>query len=182
MLYRQRFARIRQIYYCQIFVEKNSAFKQVFSTDNYWILRSITKRQAGQIVTPEEELEEYRSTWTPHKLGEAHQWNFDQFKKAVDAGLDPVIVDNTNVKPSDFVRYVKYAHKAGYTIEIIEPQSDWWKTYRPYFSDKRKHAAQLDQLADILAEKNTHGVPKSVIKNMIEKWRDDFSIEDLVNY
>lgn len=144
----------------------------VFSTDNYWIPQTIAKRKVGLPVSSQEEMKEYRDNWTPKKLSEAHQWNFDNFKNTVNHGITPVIVDNTNVKIRDFEDYVKYAQRAGYEIKFEEPTSPWWVENRPYLSSKDLHARKLDDLAKLLASKNTHGVPEFVIRNMIDKWQE----------
>ena len=136
------------------------------------------------------QLEEYRKNWTPTKLGFAHQNNFENFKKAVDSGMTPVIVDNTNLVHRDFKNYIEYAAQSGYHVIFEEPESPWWLKYRPYLKAKsniqqfaqennmdhqqaKDHIDKhLNDFADILAQKNAHGVPLETIKNMINKWQE----------
>lgn len=141
----------------------------VFSTDNFWIPKTLELRKKGIEVPPEDEKKEYRANWTPNLLGKAHQNNLNMFKNAVDNGISPVVVDNCNVKFRDYKDYVDYALKNGYKVEIVEPSSPWWKEYSPYLVDKTNEK-QLDKFANELFKRNQHGVPLETIKNMIKKW------------
>lgn len=152
----------------------------IFSTDNYWIPQTLERRRKGENVSPGEELKEYQKNFNVSKLGVAHEWNLRNFQAAVDLGMSPVIVDNTNSKSRDFLAYAKYANKYGYSIEIEEPDSPWWVEYRPYLKDKTLNPSKLDDFASLLSSKNKHGVPQSVIRNMMDKWQDDFNIDELL--
>ena len=152
----------------------------IFSADNYWIKNILDRRRMGEEVPEEAELEEYRRNWSPERLAAAHKWNQDNFRAAIDMGLSPVIVDNTNVKPWDFQKYIEYADKAGYEIKFEEPTSPWWMEYRPYLRDRKLNPAKLDELAKILAERGKHGVPLSTIRRMMDKWQDDFDVDVLL--
>jgi hypothetical protein len=152
----------------------------IFSADNWFIKRTIERRRRGETVTPEEEFAEYRANWNRESLGAAHKWNQQEFRAAIDLGLSPVIVDNTNIKVSDFLFYIEYADKAGYTIKFEESGSPWWQEYRPYIRDRRLNPRKLDDLAALLTTKNTHGVPQSTIRRMIDSWQDDFDVDVLL--
>jgi predicted kinase len=90
------------------------------------------------------------------RLNDAHAWNLWRFRKACLRGASLVIVDNTNIRRKDFEPYVTYARACGYeVVESPPPPGDLeaWDV-------------------DLCAERNLHGVPKSVIQAMAEKWED----------
>lgn len=150
----------------------------VFSTDNFFISGARDRRRKGKHVSSEEETAEYRANWSPDKLRKAHETNQQAFAYAVDNGVSPVIVDNTNVTTQNFRYYAEYAHKAGYEIKIEEPESDWWRVHRHMLKDKKKNAAALDEFAQFLADKNSHGVPLASIKNFINRWQDKVDLDE----
>lgn len=55
----------------------------------------------------------------PSKIGEAHAWNFERFKKAVDDGVEYIIQSNTNVIYDHFKDYKEYAEANGYRVMIM---------------------------------------------------------------
>ena len=155
-------------------------YDHIFSTDNHWIPVTNQKRRRGEQVSAREELEEYKSNWSAEKLGAAHAHNFQEFQYAVDLGISPVIVDNTNITSREFANYAQYAHKAGYKIKIEEPDSPWWNEHRPFLADKKLDPKKLDDFAKILFKKNTHGVPLEVIQRSIQRWQDKIDLDELL--
>ena len=96
-------------------------------------------------------------------LGKAHNQNYKKFCKAIDEGIEIVIVDNTNIKVRDFKPYVLYANNSGYEIVLIEPTTEWaWN-------------------AEECFKRNTHGVPKETIQRMINQYQHDVNVEDIIN-
>jgi predicted kinase len=152
----------------------------IFSTDNYFIPITKELKKKGMDVSKEDELQEYKSNWAAHKLGHAHGLNLDNFKKAVNSGMTPIVVDNTNTRVFEFSKYVEYAKNAGYEVKIQEPTSDWWKKYSPYLADKNnpQNRKELEKFAMELFQRNSHGVPLDVIKNMLNRWHHDVKTED----
>lgn len=153
----------------------------IFSTDNYWIPVTRELRRKGDYVSPEDETQEYTSNWNADKLMAAHRNNLDDFKRAVDNGMTPLIVDNVNAKARDFSVYVKYADKAEYEIKIIEPESPVWKKYAYLLKDK-KDKKKLDEFAHELYEINqkSHKVPLATIRKMIDKWQSKIDLKELL--
>ena len=88
-------------------------------------------------------------------LHKAHSENNKNVKKSIDAGISPVILDNTNIKANEPKELVEYALKAGYADENIE------------FVE----VGTADLTAEELAERNTHGVPLEKIKSMIDSYK-----------
>jgi hypothetical protein len=85
-------------------------------------------------------------------LSKAHSLNLKEAISSMKSGATPIIIDNTNIKPNESKAYVVEALKLGYADENIS------------FVDVGTGGVS----AEILAERNTHGVPLDKIKQMIE--------------
>jgi predicted kinase len=85
-------------------------------------------------------------------LSRAHSTNLKNAIKSLKEGLSPVIVDNTNIKQNESKAYVKAALELGLSDNNIK------------FVDIGTNGLS----AEILAERNTHGVPLEKIQSMIE--------------
>jgi len=59
------------------------------------------------------------------KIGEAHDWNQRRAKEAVEAGKNPIVIDNTNTQAWEMKAYVALAARNNYHIEILEPDTPW---------------------------------------------------------
>ena len=151
----------------------------VFSTDNQWIPETIARRKAGENIGDDFEHAEYQKNYDSAKSGGAHLKNINLFKKAVDQGVTPVIIDNTNIIISQMKPYIEYAKANDYKVIMKYPESDWWKQYYPMLANKAKNINELDQFAKLLASKNKHGVPYEVIKDMIQKWHHNPQIDEI---
>ena len=116
----------------------------IFSTDDFFMVNG-----------------EYK--FNPSQIGRAHQWNQERAKNAMQSGITPIVIDNTNVQAWQMKFYVEEARKNGYKIEIKEPETSW----------------KFD--AEELAKRNQHGVPKSTIERMIGQWEKDISVDDIIN-
>lgn len=149
----------------------------ILSTDNYWIPKTLEARKAGQTVSKEQEKEEYRKTWNYGKLSNAHADTLNKFKEMIYREVNPVILDNTNIRRRDIKPYVDFAVRYNYNIFIKEPSSPWWQKYKPFL--KNKNAPELEELAQELSSRNSHGVPIETIRKSIQRW-DDIDLEDLI--
>lgn len=85
-------------------------------------------------------------------LNRMHSKNLVEAKKSMEAGITPVIVDNTNIKANEAKMYVTSALVLGYADENIKIVD--------------VGTGGLD--AQALAERNTHGVPIEKIRKMID--------------
>jgi predicted kinase len=92
---------------------------------------------------------EYKD-FTP--LSRAHSTNLKNAIKSLKEGLSPVIIDNTNIKQNESKAYVKAALELGLSDKNIK------------FVDIGTNGLS----AEILAERNTHGVPLEKIQSLIE--------------
>jgi predicted kinase len=111
----------------------------VFSTDDYF-------------MSPEGKYE-----FDPARLGQYHQANLERTREAMQQGISPVVVDNTNVNARAIRPYALLAQEFGYEMEFREPETPW------------KHDAEE------LARRNSHGVPKHSIEKMLRQWTPDLT-------
>lgn len=88
------------------------------------------------------------------KLHSFHKVNYDRFELAISAGINVIIIDNTNTTFKEFQNYVSHAILFGYEIEIREPETSW----------------KYD--VDECTKRNGHGVPREVIQRMLDRWED----------
>lgn len=116
----------------------------VFSTDDYF------HHQDG-----------YR--YNVNELGDAHDWNQNRAKQAINQGRSPVIIDNTNTQAWEMKPYVEMAIGKGYRVEFHEPET-WWK-FDPEELEKR----------------NKHGVSRKKIAQMLDRYEYQMSISIVMN-
>ncbi|XP_025852543.2 uncharacterized protein [Vulpes vulpes] len=116
----------------------------VFSTDDYF------HHQDG-----------YR--YNVNQLGDAHDWNQNRAKQAINQGRSPVIIDNTNTQAWEMKPYVEMAIGKGYRVEFHEPET-WWK-FDPEELEKR----------------NKHGVSRKKIAQMLDRYEFEMSISIVMN-
>ncbi|KAJ0183208.1 hypothetical protein K1T71_001184 [Dendrolimus kikuchii] len=96
-----------------------------------------------------------------NKLSEAHEWNQHRVSIVSMQGLSPIIVDNTNIELWEMKPYAIYAIRNGYYLEVMEPSTPWCR--------------KVNQLA----KRNTHNVPFTTIKRMLDNYQDDITGEYL---
>lgn len=89
--------------------------------------------------------------WDSNFLSEAHSWNYFRFVKHVFNKVEYIILHNTATTFWEIEKYVKFAIKHGYEIEVCEPDTPW----------------KYD--VDELTKRNTHGVPKETIQKMLDR-------------
>ena len=87
--------------------------------------------------------------WSEH--GKMHQRNFLKARRSMSEGISPVIIDNTNIKVSEPKKYIEAALNMGFNESNIK------------FVD----VGDGRQTIEVLAERNTHGVPLKTIKRML---------------
>ncbi|MBI3462891.1 MAG: AAA family ATPase [Planctomycetes bacterium] len=117
-------------------------------------------------------------------LEAARSWNFERFRRAVDAGISPIVVDRGNSPCLESQRYARYAVERGYRVELKEPESAWWQEIRVLLKYKKITKVILYKWADRLARMNrsTHRVPASTIRRWMDRWRYDLTVEEILNY
>jgi len=139
---------------------------KIFSTDEYF----------------EKDPRGYRAAWAHHKLGRAHQWNERRVEDAMRQGVNPIVLDNTNISIKEVKPYVKMAYEHGYDIQIEESTDDLWQNkIKPLFQDKIGNEEELTKHAETLAARNVHGVPQHTILNKFKQYTP-YTVEDIHNY
>ncbi|XP_063980962.1 uncharacterized protein LOC135164494 [Diachasmimorpha longicaudata] len=90
--------------------------------------------------------------YDPKRLSDAHTITQNRAHEALSQGKTPVIIDNTNTQAWEMRPYAAMAVEFGYIVEVLEPDTPW--------ANKIKE----------LAQKNTHGVPKDKIEQMLMRF------------
>ena len=88
------------------------------------------------------------------KLPDAHGQCLKTFKIAINNDVDYVIVDNTNTQLWEFQKYVEYAEKRGYHIEIID-----------LFKENKASVEEL-------AARNVHGLTADMIQKQLNRYQE----------
>jgi len=147
---------------------------QIFSTDEYF----------------ERDPRGYRAAWAPDKLKPAHQWNERRVEDAMRKGVNPVVLDNTNMRIKEITPYAKMAYEHGYDLRIEESTSPWWQEIRALLGNKGKNEEKLKEWANKLATgfehegqtiSNVHGVPEHTIMKKFMQY-NPYTVEDIQNY
>lgn len=100
-----------------------------------------------------------RYLWSAAALKECHFINQVKTENACIAGIETIIIDNTNTTWKEIEPYAKTALKYGYEIEIKEPETDW-----------KANANYLNKM-------NVHSVPLKVIEAQLGRFESAESIE-----
>lgn len=126
--------------------------------------KSKTEENKGQSFSTDDFFinEQGEYIFDPRKIGDAHNWNQERTQKALLAGISPIFIDNTNTQKWEAKPYVQMALKQNYKVEILEPETAWKKD------------------PEELSKKNKHGVPKEAIIRMLQRWEDDFTVENIL--
>jgi len=115
----------------------------VFSTDDFFMKDGIYQ-------------------FDPSKIGEAHLWNQERTKQAVNTGNPLVVVDNTNVCAWELRPYAEMGVDQDYSIFLA--QSD------------APHKWNVDRLSKL----NSHGVRKEVIQKMKDSFEHNLTLDQIL--
>lgn len=103
----------------------------------------------------------------PDKLGHFHKMNQEKVRNQIRAGVELVIVDNTNIKRKDMKPYIDAAEEFKYSIEEVVVGKE---VLRPSLEDANPHRF-MDYIL-MCAQRNTHGVPRDVIEKMARNFQE----------
>jgi len=98
-------------------------------------------------------------------LHKAHKWNQRRSLDAMKIGIPIIVIDNTNTTIRElrsYLPHIELARQLGYTVSIAEPETSW--------------RFDLNELVEL----NTHGVPKTAIERMLNRYVKDIRIEDII--
>jgi hypothetical protein len=103
------------------------------------------------------------------KLYEAHQWNINRGKEAIQNGISPVVISNMNLKFWHMKPYVEEAVKHGYEIKMVQP--NW---------DKNLYTDEGEWNVDFINGLNVHGVDKDKLQLMADDFEYNPTIEKIL--
>ena len=138
------------------FTAKTLASKEnIFSTDEYW--------------GPNYDFD-------IANIGQAHRWNQQRVAEAMQKGITPIVVDNTNTTWKEIDPYAVAAVRLGYEIIFQESISDWWRNIEYYLQQRNVKPDQvvgwdLKRCVSELCHYGVHNVPKFVIEKMLGRWQ-----------
>ncbi|XP_041533706.1 NEDD4-binding protein 2-like 1 isoform X2 [Microtus oregoni] len=101
--------------------------------------------------------------FNPDFLEEAHEWNQKRARKAMQNGISPIIIDNTNLHAWEMKPYAVMALENNYEVIFREPDTRW------------KFNVQE------LARRNIHGVPREKIHRMKERYEHDVTFHSVLH-
>ncbi|XP_071990493.1 uncharacterized protein [Engystomops pustulosus] len=129
------------------------------------LARTLLQQSPDGIVLSTDDYfcQENGYTYDVKLLGDAHSWNQNRARRALDDGRSPVIIDNTNIQGWEMKPYVQMAVDRRYDVEFMEPDT-WWK----------KDAQELER-------RNTHRVPRDKISQMLERYEHEMTVPVVMN-
>ena len=141
----------------------------IYSTDEYFY----------KILKPDRP-DDY--SFNPRFLADAHRWNRVRAQNAIERGVSPIIIDNTNTTLEEFLVYAEYAYYQDYEIKIEEPTTQRWMEISGLLKDKRSNKARLKEWAKKLeiGSKETHSVPFFAIERMMWRWQNNLTPEKVI--
>ena len=140
----------------------------IFSTDDY--LEGKTK---------EEYEDNIRAAMAANKMHWFHRQNLERVVKAMEGGISPIFVDNTNVKKSHMQPYVEAAYIHNYEVKFAQPEQ--MDKLVELLRDKIKNLSRLQFAALKMGDRNIHGVPNQVIFKQLMQWHMDPKVDDFLD-
>jgi 2',3'-cyclic-nucleotide 3'-phosphodiesterase len=98
----------------------------------------------------------------PENLGRFHKSNQNNARASMEFDVDNVVIDNTNIKFSDFSEYIRFAKEFNYRVVLAEPNTPW-----------RFNAEECSY-------RNTHNVPLEVCQKMLDRWETSYVIKLMI--
>lgn len=101
------------------------------------------------------------------KLSQNHEANKERTAEAMQQGISPIIIDNTNTKEWEMLPYVDLADQYGYEIEIKQPGS-------PDFPD-----VDLDTILQRQKSRGDKAVPDEIVANMYSRFKPNVTVQSI---
>ena len=127
--------------------------------------RLVSLAGCGIILSTDDYFYDSRGhyTFSPELLPEAHSYNQKRASEAVKERSKLIIIDNTNTAAWELKPYIELGVNNYYKVKIMEPNTDW--KFKPR----------------LLAQKNSHGVPKQKIELMLDRYEKGLTVENLLS-
>ena len=103
-----------------------------------------------------------------NKRHQAHQKCISDTEAAMEEGVSPIGVDNTNLRWALIKPYYLLAKQYGYDVEYVESDSSWWKEIKDLL--KNKTPENIEKAVQISESKNTHNVPSETLRTFAKNW------------
>lgn len=115
------------------------------------------------------EGEAYRKNWSRERAHLGHRDCESKCLTAMKNLKSSIIIDNTNIALQGFRYYLDIAVDHNYVVYCVYPDSPWWgEKVFPFL----KHKMGVEgEVADLLVSKNTHGVPRDTIIDMMHRFQ-----------
>ncbi|XP_054270574.1 uncharacterized protein LOC128991586 [Macrosteles quadrilineatus] len=126
-------------------IEPPTHKRHIFSTDDFFVRNRVYM-------------------FVPELLSQAHSTNQRNVAAAIREEVSPVIVDNTNTQAWEMRAYADMAVSAGYDLEILEPDTWWFR---------KGSASELEK-------RNIHSVSKAKIRQMLERYEKNITPDSLI--
>ncbi|KAM4750989.1 NEDD4-binding protein 2 isoform 2-T2 [Anableps anableps] len=128
------------------------------------LARALLEQNPGGVVLSTDDYfnDDGRYQFDPMALGEAHEWNNKRAREAFERGINPIIIDNTNMQGWEMKPYVVQALKHGYKVLFREPDT-WWKT-KPRELERR----------------TAHNVPVETIRRMLNGYERFVTVQSIM--
>ena len=128
--------------------------------------RLISQAGCGVILSTDDYFYEKgggQYVFRPEQLSDAHAYNQQRASEAVKNKNRFIIIDNTNTCSWEMKPYIELGVNNFYNVRILEAETDW--RFKPR----------------LLAQKNSHGVPREKIEAMLERYEKDLTLEKLLS-
>lgn len=132
--------------------------------------RRIAQERGGVIFSTDDYFErEGRYEFDPKMLPAYHAMNQKRTEDAMERGVSPIIVDNTNTQAWEMKPYVEAARRHGYEVEIVEPGS-------PGFPE-----VDFDEIMRRQREREGgKSMPEEVVRRMTDRFQKGLSVDDIL--
>ncbi|XP_053728724.1 NEDD4-binding protein 2-like 2 isoform X1 [Synchiropus splendidus] len=120
-------------------------------------------------------------------LGAAHKWNQDRAEEAMREGRTPIIIDNTNTQAWEMKPYVHMALDYSYRVDFCEPDTSWkfdpCELEQCVFISVASACIEnpLSSTLPSAFRRNTHGVDRGKIAQMMERFCSPVSVSIVLN-
>lgn len=128
------------------------------------LARALLAHNPGGIVLSTDEYFKVNGNYhfNPAMLGEAHSWNHNRAEIAFESGVNPIVIDNTNLQAWEMRPYVVQALKHNYKVLFKEPDT-WWKNKARELERRTKHGVPVETIRRMLCGYDRYVTVKSIM-------------------
>ena len=101
------------------------------------------------------------------KLGAAHKWNYERSKKAMEQGISPIVIDNTNTTKKECKVYLELGLEHGYNVKYAEPN---WHPELKTPEGKWNYDFIMKLQEERRKKEPSKVIPPEAVKRMIDRY------------